>query len=45
MDERQLVEELRVAIASVDRTTELNTLGNLGIAYYQQQRWQEGLDS
>ena len=44
MDERQLLEELRVAGETGDRTTELNTLGNLGIGYYQQQRWQEALD-
>ncbi len=44
MDERQLLEELRVAREKVDRTTELNALGNLGISYYQQQQWQEALD-
>jgi hypothetical protein len=44
MDEQQLLEELRVAIASVDRSTECNALGNSGIGYYQQQRWQEALD-
>jgi hypothetical protein len=44
MDEQQLLEELRVVIASVDRSTECNALGNLGIVYDQQQRSQETLD-
>ena len=44
MDEQQLLEELRVARQKGDRTTELNALGNLGIGYYRQQRWQEALD-
>jgi hypothetical protein len=44
MDEQQLLEELRVAGEQVDRTTALNTLGNLGIVYDQQQRSQETLD-